>query len=370
MQKRARCKQRSRTGSLAAGKRRSRVSAVGSLANRPALMAIPMLQKEQAGSRISFGCSDLAALALSLVELDIASEADWIAAERGPSAFVDRVLRHFLRSWGQETVAEHFELCLTLSESIADTNYSAPGADSGGQLFFILNTGSSFPLALAAPIQAFEAFQPGMGVAFYDTLRRALYRWMRVYDDRDARYRIDQMVEWAEGEDDPDSYEIPKLDQDLPECLRARTQPESELTLDAYPIPTEGWLKKLYDKTIELRGVSESTERARVDEEWLEYQRSYHSLDFPLPSILLYFRPGDAVMACFDDECEQWGQETPEPNLIIPLRPHDPASVRQALAIVETLMRLLVLTVEVSKLIEDQEKTACSSASMSEANLS
>jgi len=110
-------------------------------------------------------------------------------------------------------------------------------------------------------------------------------------------------------------------------------------------------------------------ERPRVDEEWLEYQLSYHSLDFPLPSILLYFRPGDAVMACFDDECEQWGRETPEPNLIIPFRPDDPASVRQALATVETLMRVLVLTVEVSKLIEGQEKTARSSASMSEANL-
>ena len=45
-------------------------------------------------------------------------------------------------------------------------------------------------------------------------------------------------------------------------------------------------------------------------------------------------------MARFDDECEYWGQETPEPNLITPLRPDDTASVRQALAVVETLMRL------------------------------
>ncbi len=360
MYKRARCKQRFRTGSLAAGKGRSRVSAGGGLANAAALMAIPMLQKEQTGNRLAFGCSDLAALALSLVELDIASDADWIAAERVPSAMVDRVLRRFLQSKGQETIAEHFELYLTLSESIADTSYSEPGRDSRGQLFLILNTGSSFPLALATPIQAFEAFRCGMGVAFYETLRRALYRWVRVYEESDARYRIEQMVEWAEGEDEPDDYEIPKLEQDLPECLNARTPSDSERPLDTYPIPTEGWLKKLYDKTIELHGVSKSMERPKVDEEWLEYQRSYHSLDFPLPSILLYFRPGDAVMACFDDECEQWGQETPEPNLIIPLRPGDPASVRQALAIVEVLMRLLVLTVEISKLIEDQEKTACS----------
>ena len=109
-------------------------------------------------------------------------------------------------------------------------------------------------------------------------------------------------------------------------------------------------------------------ERPRVDEEWLERERNYHSLDLPLPAVLLYFRAGDAVMACFDDECEHWGQETPEPNLIIPLRPDDPASVRQALAVIETLMKVLVLTVRIKNIIESREKSTCDSVSMSEAN--
>ena len=73
-------------------------------------------------------------------------------------------------------------------------------------------------------------------------------------------------------------------------------------------------------------------------------------------------------MACFDDECEYWGQETPEPNLIVPLRPNDPASVRQALAVIETLMRVLVLTGRIKTLIEAREKSTCDLASMSEAN--
>ena len=73
-------------------------------------------------------------------------------------------------------------------------------------------------------------------------------------------------------------------------------------------------------------------------------------------------------MACFDDECEYWGQETPEPNLIVPLRPADPESVRQALAVLETLMQVLVLTVRVKTLIEGREKVQCDSASMSEVN--
>ncbi len=86
------------------------------------------------------------------------------------------------------------------------------------------------------------------------------------------------------------------------------------------------------------------------------------------PAVLLYFRAGDAIMACFDDECEHWGQETPEPNLIIPVRPEDPASVRQALAVIETLMQVLVLTVQIKTIIESREKSTCDSVSMSEAN--
>ena len=58
------------------------------------------------------------------------------------------------------------------------------------------------------------------------------------------------------------------------------------------------------------------------------------------------------------------GQETPEPNLIVPIRPNDPASVRQAFAVIETLMRVLVLTVRIKTLMENREKSPCDSASM------
>ena len=303
-----------------------------------------------------------------MVEIDLASEADWIAAVKTPAALVECVFRRFLRDRGQEIIAEHFELSLTLGESIVDTSFSDSGTDSNGQLFLVLNTESSFPLGIGTVTEELERCHPGMGAALYDTLRQALCRWVRVYDDWDARNRIEQMVEWAEGEEDPDSYEIPKLDQDLPECLRGRAPAESPKSLDSFPAPTEPSLKELVETTLELHRISHSIDRPALDEDWLESQRSYHSLDIPLPANLLYFRSGDAVMACFDDECEYWGQETPEPNLIVPLRPNDPGSVRQALAVIETLMRVLVLTGRIKTLIEAREKPSCDSASMSEAN--
>jgi hypothetical protein len=303
------------------------------------------------------------------VEIDQANESDWIAAEKAPSTLVEQVLRRYLADRGQSIIAEHFELSLTLGEAIVDRVYGEAEPTSPGQLFFILNTESSFALGVGDAITELEGVCAGMGQAFYDTLRQALYRWIRVYDDLDAQERIEQMTEWAEGEDDPESYEIPKLEQDLPPFLKGEHRSGTTRPLTSFPVPAVPWLRELVETTIELEKISHSMERPKVDDEWLERERSYHSLDLPLPAVLLYFRPGDAIMACFDDECEQWGQETPEPNLIIPLRADDPASVRQALAVMETLMRVLVLTVRIKTIIEGQEKTTCDSALMSEANL-
>jgi hypothetical protein len=331
-------------------------------------MGIPRLERTHSGTEISFGSSALSALAGTLVGLDLASESDWIAAGKLPSALVDGVLRRFLSDRGQGSVAEHFELSLTLSESIVGSLFSDAGAETSGQLFLVLNTESSFAMAVGDAIADLEDVHPGMGAAFYDTLRHGLYRWLRVYDDADARERIEQMTEWAEGED-PDSYEIPKLEPDLPNCLKDRKRTEAA-PLELFAAPVDPSLNELVAATIELHQVSRSVERPMIDANYLDQEREFHSLDSPLPSVLLYFHAGDAVTACFDNECEYWGQETPEPNLIIPVRTDDPSSVRQALAVLATLMRVLVLIVQISKIIEAQEKSKCDSASTSEANLS
>jgi hypothetical protein len=365
MQRLARSKQRSGTGSLPARKGRSRLPRTRYLANPASLIGIPRLKAVHAGNKISFGSSALTALAQTLVEIDVANEADWTAAEKTPFTLIAHVLRRYLADRGQLALAEHVELSLKLGEAIVDSVYGEAEPTSPGQLFFVLNTESSFALGVGEAITELEGVCAGMGQAFYDGLRQSLYRWIRVYDDLDARERIEQMTEWAEGEDDPESYEIPKLEQDLPSCLKDKQRSDTARPLASFPVPDVPWLRDLLEATIELQRVSQSMERPRVDEEWLDQTRNYHSLDLPLPAVLLYFRAGDAVMACFDDECEHWGQETPEPNLIIPLRADDPASVRQALAVIVTLMQVVVLTVRIKTIIESREKTTCDSVSIS-----
>jgi hypothetical protein len=344
------------------------VARSGYLAPASGLIGFPKLQPGHGGEKIGFGSSALTMLAKSLVEVGLARKADWAAAQKLPSALVDQVLYRHLADHGQAVIAQHFELCLTLGESIIDSVYGEPDPAGTGQLFFVLNTESSFALGIGPAIEQLQSAQAGLGEAFSDSLRQSWYRWVRVYDDWDARERIEQMAEGAEGEEDPDSYEIPKLEPDLPTCLRQRKFADHGQPLKSFSLPAISPLKRLVELALELERVLHSVEQPKIGEDLLERERDQHSLDSPLPTILLYFHPGDAVMACFDNECEFWGQETPEPNLIVPLRPDDPDSVRQALSVIETLLRVLVLAVEIKQLVEPEERATCASASMLEAN--
>ena len=368
MSGRTRRKPGPRASAFGAGTRRPSLARPGYLARASGLISIPKLQPNHAGEKIGFGASSLTALAQSLVELGFARRADWTDAVRVPSQLVDLALRRFLADHGQALIAQHFELALTLGESIIDSAYGEAEPAASDQLFFVLNTESSFPLCVGRTIDELESVAAGLGEAFYDSLRQSLCRWVRVYDDWDARARIEQIEEWAEGEEDPDSYEIPKLEPDLPACLRGRKFGEQDKPLGTFPLPSVSQLRRIVELALELERVSNSVERPKVDGELLDRERSYHSLDSLLPAILLYFRPGDAVMASFDNECEFWGQETPEPNLIVPIRAADPDNVREALRVLETLLRVLVLTIELEKLVEPKEG-ACASGSMSEENL-
>jgi hypothetical protein len=221
MSRRTSRKSASRTGSFRPGARPCHLAKPGYLAGASGLISIPKLEHNHGGEKIALGTSSLTAFARSLVELDFANYGDWKRLNGTPSGFVEGMFRRFLAEHGQALIARHFDLFLTLGESIIDRAYDVHEGSESDQLFFVLNTGSSFPLCVGHTIEELEAVQPGLGEAFYNSLRQSLYRWVRVYDDVDARERIEQMKEWAEGEEDPDSIEIPKLDPDLPHVCAA-----------------------------------------------------------------------------------------------------------------------------------------------------
>ncbi len=159
----SRSKQCHRTGSLTARKERSRLPRTRYLANPACLIGIPRLEQGHTGNKISFGSSALTVLAQTLVKIDQASESDWIAAGKTPSSLVEQVLRRYLADHGQSILAEHFELSLTLGEAIVDSVYGEAEPASPGQLFFVLNTESSFALGVGDAITELENAYAGLG---------------------------------------------------------------------------------------------------------------------------------------------------------------------------------------------------------------
>lgn len=346
----------------------------GSLADPSSLITIPRLESTHAACKITNGASSLKTLARTLVEIDLATEQDWLEAKRDAYRLVELVLSRFLADRGQATIAKHCELYLTLAESISGYMIDDPEPAGQAQLFLLLNVQSCYPIRVGPAIKKLEKSRQGLGRAFYDSLQCSLCKWLRIYDHVDAKWHIEQMQEWVQGEEDPDSYEIPNLDRDLPAWLKddgveekisdEKISDEKISDLKSFSLPRKmaPWLRKLIETTIELNKVAQSVDCPAVDQEVLHEERDRHDLDSSVPSILLYFDPGDAVMACFDEECERWGQQTPEPNLIVPLCPDDPASVRDALAAIAALLRLLVLTIEIDGILEAQEENSCNSA--------
>jgi hypothetical protein len=77
---------------------------------------------------------------------------------------------------------------------------------------------------------------------------------------------------------------------------------------------------------LELCRISKQVRRPEFTEEMGEQLMDSNP---PLPCLLAVFSPGDAVAGCFDDEAETALETTPQPNLIIPLKLTEPASVRQ-----------------------------------------
>jgi hypothetical protein len=76
----------------------------------------------------------------------------------------------------------------------------------------------------------------------------------------------------------------------------------------------------------------------------------------PLPCLLAAFSSGDAVVGCFDDEGETAMEVTPQPNLIIPLRLSDPASVRRGFRTLGVVCNTLAAATRLMDLMPGNEE--------------
>jgi hypothetical protein len=265
-------------------------------------------------------------LAKSLVELDVAVPGDWTRAEEDPTSFTRLTLERWIRAHGGSAIRRRFLLVASISDTPcewAERNESRPN-----QLYLIVEPSEATCgcVTFGPTLELLERVHPQLPAAFFNLFVRALNRWIRVYDHRDAEERAETLREWAAQEDDADQYEIPDVQGSIPACMRQTALEEGDLARlkDGINDPLTA---KLVEAAISLDRVSAQATRPELGD---DIGQQLSDCNPPLPCLLAQFAEADSVAAAFDEEADGMLEVTPEPNLIIQFDPSDTEGVRSA----------------------------------------
>jgi hypothetical protein len=117
---------------------------------------------------------------------------------------------------------------------------------------------------------------------------------------------------------------VPDVEGCTPKCLKERPLSFNSLK-NLNPDMRSREVMALLSGLLQLCRISQQAKRPEFTEDMGEQLTDSNP---PLPCLLAAFSQGDAVVGCFDEEAETAMEVTPQPNLIIPLRLSDSASVR------------------------------------------
>jgi hypothetical protein len=298
------------------------ISAADKLMAAPSVITLPCVSGVQTEQRFSADDKEVVALAEILVNSDIGVPDDWERSGRDATKYVLVSLRRWIRTHGGSAIDRRFDLDLTLSDRLVD--YSDERGPEG-TLYLVLDPESAAFVLLTPTIELLENVHPRLPVTFYSHFAGALNRWVRVYDYHDAEERVEMLREWYEGEENADQYEIPDVEGCTPKSLKETPLNLCELT-NLNEEVRDPRMKALITGLLELCRVSKQAKHPKFSEDMGEQLMDSNPA---LPCLLAAFSTGDVVVGCFDDEAQTAMEVTPQPNVIIPLRLCDPASVRK-----------------------------------------
>lgn len=284
---------------------------------------IPVLKGMPAEHNFTAGNRAFVALARTLLKLGLADPADWKLAHQDSASFVQVSLDRWVKAHGGETIDQRFELGLTLTNSLNCEWDEEELNPSGTQLFLTLGPASVGYVACGTTLRLLENIHPCLPVTFYRFFVGSLMRWIRVYDMGDAKHHVEMLREMIDGETGADEYEIPDLDGTVPESLGRRPLSRKGLRYWAKRVRNSS-AKNILEQVLKLASLSEGAARPQLAGAAGEQMTD---MNLPLPSLLAVFEKGDAIEACFDEESQTMLEYEPEPNVILPLNAHVPASV-------------------------------------------
>jgi hypothetical protein len=299
-----------------------RLHATSQLIAPPCEVVLPGLEKVPTEQRFSTDDREVIGLAEIWLRSGIAGVKDWEESGRDPVKYLFLTLQRWIRDHGRASIQRRFDLDLTLSDRLVD--YSDERGPEG-TLYLILDPDSAAFVLLNPTLELLGRVHPRLPATFFGYFVGSLNRWVRVYDYHDAEERVDMLREWYEDQANPEQYEAPDIEACTPQCLK-----EQSLSLRALKDLNQRMRNKevrvLVSSLLELCSISREAKRPEFTEDMGEQLMDSNP---PLPCLLAAFSPSDSVVGCFDDESQTAMETTPQPNLIVPLRLSDPASVRQ-----------------------------------------
>lgn len=311
-----------------------RISATNTLMAAPCVIVLPTLAEIPTEHRFSADDREMIALAETLIRCDVAAPEDWTKSGRDPLKYLLLSLERWIQIHGGSAIDHRFDLDLKLSDRLVDYSDERGPADT---LYLIVDPDSAAFALLTPTLELLEKTDRRLPATFYSHFAGALNRWVRVYDYHDAEERVGMLREWHEGEENADQYELPDVEGCTPKSLKEKPRSlcgVKKINEEVRDPQVRGLIKGL----LELCRISKQAKRPDFTEDMGEQLMDSNPA---LPCLLAAFSSGDAVVGCFDEEAETAMEVTPQPNVIIPLKPGDGLSVRdgfRTLAVVcETL---------------------------------
>jgi hypothetical protein len=326
-----------------------RISATEKLMAAPCGIVLPRLSGVPIEQRFSADDKEVVASAEILVNTDIAVPEDWERSGLDATKYLLLTLERWIRMHGGSAIDRRFDLDLTLSDRLV--HYSDERGPEGA-LYLILDPDSAAFVLLTPTLDLLEKAHPRLPATFYSHFAGALSRWVRVYDYHDAEERVEMAREWYEGEENADQYEIPDVEGCTPKSLKETPLNLCELK-NLNEEVRDPRVKALIRGLLELCRISKQATRPEFTEDMGEQLMDSNPA---LPCLLAAFSTGDAVVGCFDDEAETALEVTPQPNVIIPLRLCDPASIRKGFRILRVVCETLAAASRLIDLMPGNEE--------------
>lgn len=283
-----------------------------------------------------------AQVAMALLRAGVASAASFQTDAQG---FVRSTLRDFVKRNGGPSIRKTFRLHLLLTTTLNE--YSTRDDEfNPARLFLTLEPSEAGYFVAGPTLGILERAHPRLPPTFIHLVTGALNRWVRVYDHRDARERIEMLRDWYSADREFESFELPDVDGSVPNSLSERPLRPFELRrlLPTCGAQVQDWMQR----AIAAESLSKGKARPIMTE---EMEEELGDRNPPLPSLLAVFRSGDGIEACFDDEAQGMMEVSPEPNLIIPLDATNPAKVRRAFQILRAACLTLAKIAELVELL-------------------